>query len=479
MSCDICRSDPLPGTGPEKPISRFMYSEDGLLSGGSITVHDGLQKYLLAKKKTNRGKKQHNSGQNRSKKQSGGLNISDLLSPYQSYEGHWIHVERFNELDNKEAYDRTWNDVIETPCWGIERNTRKMTKLGKGNCGKSVVNQETQRFNWENVWLIMLDREACRINDPELYATMESVCRSSFVYHCVRPGGGGIDGSYFDSSWEDAHLICVFISDCGQEVNSTSSLTTPTCNYLVLAVSLLQRTQRFTLSDKVIQCERDVLIEQPWNPVDHIYMDIVCSSFRTGTNMINIFVRNDRPVTSTAWQHMLFKRSNVDYVMCLRAISPVYSYYSANFGFIRSVDGKYVFPAYYVNPRTLIQSLKKFITKYMSSVKSATTPLPVWLTEFYASTLSTSKLYEPVIFNIFGPAQVHGEIIWSPPTGQCYIYKVYRLTKTFTNFLIFMVNATKDFKILNEEIGFRKLEMTAQDSDINGFLFTKYIHRNQ
>jgi hypothetical protein len=374
----------------------------------------------------------------------------------------WLDLQEIKDLENQEREDKTWNAAYKyVPCF--ERNTEtkpldvgkklKLFKNGK-NCGEEA--GKGRKFTWTRAHLLIARKPSYDTSsdsvDPEQKKFFEAayqVCKSSFFYHCSRPGTSeGIGGGYFKEAWGLSTSIGLLISDCGKQTS------TEDCGFIVLGFCLLRdysgvvdykfQRQKSFLSDAIpMSANVDF-------PEYAMYVDVVCSKISTAQNLMKLFTQpSKRP--DQKWKRVLFGEDAVGkpHYVLLRAIPSVYTYYPIMYKFIRSMDNVMMHPIFKVRQDDIINMLR-----------SSENPELVMLRE---------QPFHSIATRMFGIDDVaNGWRVVDAKRGPSKLH-VYRLTKEFVNFIKQNNLAAAALKV------FVPTKYVCGDSDSNGYLYGLYV----
>lgn len=390
----------------------------------------------------------------------GGSTIGDHTRSNPRHPVPWMYVERYDAASNREVFDTLWldrNDDL-VPC--IPKKAGKVNKNACGMKSQQHVDEETlvygQAFQWQTAWLMVINLAQCRKNDPELFEILRDVCRPTFPYHCVS-ATSEVNGEYILDQFDHATDLMMLVSDCGTSSSRASvASATPTfarslrskrsiktrrvhgggdedapCGFLVLGFIYLDSKHDVPLLQSSRLACHGIHSGQALSSVRRVYIDIVCSRFKVGSLLLNEVIKgSNRP-----WMDVVFGRGGQGpFLLVLRAISPVYTFYPLAFGFTRTSDAVTLYPIFYVD----VADIKRH-----SKTKLADTP-------------------EQIMTSIFGPRETSdGQVVWTLPP-RCKKYRVYRLMAPFKQWLR---NAPNREEMMENAVIFK------EDSDVNGYFY--------
>lgn len=369
------------------------------------------------------------------------------LLQYADRPPYWMMTVQMNASEiAMTATDMEWaKQRAHFPCFAEESgNKKKLAKIPKPHCGKqgnkiavkhgnATVVKESRVFSWNKPYFMVFDKEVAEVEDPDFVEAMKDALLTSFGYHCDK-AGSKVNTGYFEESWNDAKGIAVLFSDCGNEAAED-------CTFLVLGFAFLRTylapslNKKFKLAPNVDTKTRMAIPGSDNVMYDSaLYIDVVCSRWSVGMVLMKIFCGMTPRLGG--WRDLLLRTgSKAPYLVLLRALRPVYTYYPLQYGFRRTRDGKYMYPIFSVVPEKL------------------------------------AALGHGSVEQVFGPSDApNGDVVWRMDgSGVCHVYAVKASYKQFLKDTGFLLNHDARAEVLKE------VPMVCGDSINNGFLYGMYV----
>jgi hypothetical protein len=376
----------------------------------------------------------------------------------------WLHLQEIKELENQEREDKSWDPKYKyTPCF--ERNTESVPKEGKAlkifkrgtSCGEEA--EKGRKFKWSRAHLLVARKPSYDAEGDESTSNSRAaqvkfinaafqVCKSSFRYHCSRPGTTqGIGAGYFMEAWGEATSIGLLIADCGKQTEDADE-----CGFVVLGFCFLRdysghvedkfKRQKVSLADAI-----ETPHQTPF-PEYAMYIDIICSKISTAQNLMKLFTQPSK-ASEQKWKRVVFDEDaeGKSHYVLLRAIPSVYTYYPIMYGFTRSMDNVKMNPIFKVRQDEIVNMLLSQSEGNRDLLALSQRDLPTIATEMFGSTGWDIKE---------SPRQ--------PPK-----LRVYELPKAFFTFI-------KKHNLASEVAHvFVPTKYVCGDSDSNGYLYALYV----
>lgn len=400
----------------------------------------------------------------RSAKGGGMDHLSNIMDEFviPNKDKDWISLQEIKELENQERDDKAWNSEYKyVPCF--ERNTDteaaagkklKLFKKGK-NCGEQIADNKGRKFTWTKVHLLVARKpdEGYEQRDEQhdkFFEAAYQVCKSSFFYHCARPGTSqGIGGGYFKEAWGHATSIGLLISDCGKQTGSTED-----CSFIVLGFCLLrdysgvveEKFQR----QKAFLADATPITPAPASFPDYaMYIDVVCSKISTAQNLMKLFTQPTSKADQK-WKSVMFSDKEAmgkPHYVLLRAIPSVYTYYPIMYKFIRSMDNEKMHPIFKVRQDAIVHMLLSHENPELRAL--------------------SQKQFHEIATQMFG---IEGwRAIDGAPRSPAKLY-VYKLSKEFVTFV-------KQYNLASAALHvFVPTKYVCGDSDTNGYLYGLHVN---
>lgn len=353
------------------------------------------------------------------------------------------------------AVDKSWETAV-GPCF-----QSAVRASPKSMCGKATTQSATTararatkatkakttrqglsvyEFKWTKPHVLIVNKNNA---GGQLLEDIRSALLESFNYHCQ----GAVNTGYFAEAWDNATGVAVLVSDCGDSSNGSSrSMLTKTagaCSFMVLGFALLRTYEPKDVASKFKACALPRLRQRmPGNAYKSVlYIDVVCSKLRTAQTLLNIFCGNIPRLD--AWKNLLLPPAAAShpYLVLLRALDNVYTYYPLMYGFQRTITGRTMYPIFSINKLKLAQLLE-------SSSKGAATPE-----------------------DVFGPEyDDRNNLVWQlSSTGACHVYALSATFKDFFKSSGLMMDDARRRELLTST------KVDCADSDTNGYIYGLHV----
>lgn len=432
----------------------------------------------------------------------GGNSVVDKYLKNEEHTDSWMYVKPLKNISN-EAFDPLWtSSTAKGPCLSKAISFDDKPKCGRKST-KTVIDKANpdappkiisgQELKWNRSWLLIFNTAHCRENDPEFYQLIHDSFLPTFAYHCQ----GGVRAEYIYGQFEESTHIAMLISDCVENVPETASRSSamsspkthfkrprpPNASLLTIAESPSEdepktssrsaRSARSTQEGGNNECGyiimgfmfldsiHDVPMMNRWardrmlyqqnrpRPEKLLYIDIVCSRL----SMANIMMKEILSGGNGPWMDIVFGKRSLSYIVFLRAIPNVYTYYPIVYDYVRTVNNASFAPIFEVDMERI----------RLSQLQIPNVPMPILASN------------EELMTGMFGPQKNRdGFTIWkkSKMKDEVQTYYVYKLERACKDF--FVLNNLIENTNLRRNI-FPATEAFEDDYDDYGYIYGKYV----